>query len=259
MFAKIARLSACALLVLALPAQAGSARVFAQRVTANAKEIVSYPVGNPSAIAVVGPQADTLTGLDFDEAAAVLWAIDFTTQQIGTVDQSTAAFTPSALLQGPCCFTSFTIDPVSGIFYGARGDNEDIYSIDPLSGQSTLQQAAAAPGWTINALTIDCDGRGIASAVDSQGSERLYQWHVNGNVTLVGDTGYTHATSLDFDNADGRLYGWFGTTDASTHVTIDPANAQTSQPSVLAGRYRMAVRSACAFDRIFTDGFDPLA
>ena len=38
-----------------------------------------------------------------------------------------------------------------------------------------------------------------------------------------------------------------------------PANAQTSQPSVLAGRYRMAVRSACAFDRIFTDGFDPLA
>jgi hypothetical protein len=256
MSAKLAVL-ACVLAVLAIPEHArGGDIAFAQRVTATSKEIVSFPVGNPGAASVIGPQADTLSGMDFDPQANVLWAIDFTTHQIGTVNQSTGAFTSSATLQGACCFNSFAIDPVSGIFYGAKGDDEGMYSIDPLSGAEVLVLDVVAPGWAVTALGIDCAGHGVAAAVNSVGDEQLYRWQFDGNVTLAGVTGYSHATALEFDNQSGALYGWFGTTAASTHATIDPATAQTSQASVLEGRYRMAIRNSCTSDVIFSNGFD---
>jgi hypothetical protein len=229
---------------------------FAQRVTASAKEIVSFPVGNPGAATVIGPQPDTLSGMDFDPDANVLWAIDFTTHQIGTVNQTTGAFTSSATLQGACCFNSFTIDPVTGLFYGSKGDGAGMYSIDPLSGAEVFLLNVVAPGWTVAALGIDCSGRGVAAAFDAGGAEQLYQWHLNGDVTLAGVIGYSNATSLEFDNQNGNLYGWFGTTAASFHMTIDPETAQTSQESALEGRFRMAIRNRCTSDRIFSDGFD---
>ncbi|MFZ1724462.1 MAG: hypothetical protein WAT76_12635, partial [Dokdonella sp.] len=144
MFARLLRFASCLVSAIAVPAHAGDVPVFAQRVTSSAKEIVSYPVGNPSAMTVVGAQADTLVGMDFNPEATVLWALDFTTQQIGTVNPMTAVFVPTATLQGPCCFNSFTINPVSGVFYGSLDNNETVYSIDPLSGQSALQGVAAA-------------------------------------------------------------------------------------------------------------------
>ncbi len=257
MFARLLRFASCLVSAIAVPAHAGDVPVFAQRVTSSAKEIVSYPVGNPSAMTVVGAQADTLVGMDFNPEATVLWALDFTTQQIGTVNPMTAVFVPTATLQGPCCFNSFTINPVSGVFYGSLDNNETVYSIDPLSGQSALQGVAAAAGWAISALAIDCNGRGISSASNAQGDERLFRWRVGTSAVLIGNTGHVHATSLEFDNADGSLYAWFGTTTSSTHAKVDPVTAQTSQESLLEGRYRMAIRSACPSDRIFANGFDP--
>ena len=247
------------LLVLLSPAVVhGVDLAFAQNFLVGSKQVVTYPVGSPGSMAVLGPQADTFVGLDFDPEARVLWAIDFTTQSLGTVDQTTGAFTPSVALQGGCCITAFTIDPVRGTFYVSRGDDR-IYELDRATGVTILLALGAAGGSQITALAMDCSAQ-LISADGTQQSGNLYRVNFAGNPTLIGYPGTNGATSMEFDNQTGVLYGWFNSpgTDFSTHATIDTSNATLSASSLVSGRYRMAIRNTCPVEalRIFADGYE---
>jgi len=232
----------------------GADQVFAQNFLTGSKQIVRFPVGNPSAMVVVGPLTDTLAGMDFDPSANVLWAINFTTQSLGTIDRVSGAFTSAVALQGDCCIKAFTIDPVAGTFYVSKGD-AFLYSLDRSSGVATLVAAAAPSGAQVTALAMDCSGRLLAVDGDPNAGN-IYEVHLDASPALVGNPGYVGATSLEFDNDTGALYGWFNVSgsDASTHATIDPATAQPSQASQLPGKYRMAVRNTCF--RIFAGDFE---
>jgi hypothetical protein len=236
----------------------GADQAFAQNNLTGSKQVVTFPVGNPGAMTVVGPQSDTLVGLDFDPEARVLWALDFTTQTLGTVDQASGAYSPNVALQGGCCITSFTVDPVRGTFYVSKGDDK-IHELDRTTGATTLLALGAAAGSQISALAMDCTGQLIA-ADGTQGSGNLYRVNLAGNPTLIGFPGISGATSMEFDNRTGALYGWFNPAgaDSSTHATIDPSTAALSATSQLSGRYRMAIRNTCPVEalRIFSDGYE---
>lgn len=247
--------SACVFASVAAPTGAlGADLAFAQNYLTGSKQIVSFPVGEPANMTVVGPQADTLVGMDFDPGANVLWAIDFTTQTVGTVNQATGAYASTAMLQGGCCITAFTIDPVIGTFYVSKSDRY-VYGLDPASGETTLLGFGAGAGAAITALAADCTGRLFAFDSSVDGGV-LYEAHLGvGDPTLIGASGYFGPTSLEFDNESGILYGWFNppATTSSTHGSIDATTAQVSQTSVFEGKYRMAIRSKCS---IFVDGFE---
>lgn len=252
-------LLACALATVVAPGVALCADLaFAVNYLAGSRQIVNFPVGNPAAMTVVGPQADTLVGMDFDPSASVLWAVNFTAQTIGTVNQTTGAHTASAMLQGGCCITAFTIDPVGGKFYVSKGD-ANVYELHPTTGITTLLAQGAVAGAQITALAFDCTGRMFAADGDPN-SGNIYRVHFDGSPTLVGFPGIVSATSLEFDNQSGNLYGWFNATgnDSSTHANVDATTAQLSQSSVLSGKYRMAIRNMCSAEqlRLFADGFE---
>ena len=220
-------------------------------------KVVRFPVGDPANSTDVGPLADSLTGIDFDPAANVLWAINFTSQTVGTVNQSTGAYTSSAMLQGACCITAFTIDPVDGTFYVSKGDR-DIYSLDTVSGETTLIGFGSAAGTSISALAADCSGRLFALAASGSDPPNLYQADLGvADPVLIGTPGYSGPTNLEFDNRSGVLYAWFlppgGGNTISTHVTIDPTTGQATPITQLEGRYRMAIRNECS---IFADDFE---
>ena len=225
---------------------------FAHKFLTGSGQIVRFPAGDPASPTVVGPQNGSFIGIDFDPGARLLWAINLTTLTVGTVDQTTGAYTSTAGLQGNCCISALTIDPVGGTFYVAKGD-EFIYSLDPATGVTVTQGMGAPSGTAITALAIDCSGRMFASAGDGN-TENLYQVHLGAGPTLIGSPGFSGATSLEFDNLNGILYGWFHDAGTSTHAVVDVATAQLSQSSQLPGRYRMAIRNVCS--RIFADSFD---
>jgi len=248
---RLACFVACALLI-AQRSDAGVATVFADNFLAGSKQVVTYPAGNPSSATLVGPQADTFSGMDFDANARLLWAIDFTAQSIGIVNQSDGSYAAMAALQAPCCF-ALTIDPLSGRFYGSK--DSAIYAMNPKTGEGT--QVSAIAGTAITALAIDCAGNKFAMAVDGLGSAALYLWHLDSGSTLVGASSYAGPTSLEFDNQTGTLYAWFNATGqtSSWHVTVDPVTGMESAPSLIEGKFRMAVRNTCP-EHIFSDDYE---
>ena len=217
--------------------------------------IVSFPVGDPGSATPVGALADSLTGMDFDPGANVLWAIDFTSHTLGTINQSSGAYASAVMVDSG--ITAFTIDPVAGTFYVAKGDR-NVYSLDKVTGQITLLGFGAAAGVSISAIAVDCHGRLFVLADNGTDLPNLYQAHLGaGDPVLIGTPGYSGPTNLEFDNRSGVLYAWFlpqgnGNT-TSTHVTIDAATGQATPLTQLDGRYRMAIRNECS---IFADDFE---
>jgi len=217
------------------------------------RQVVKFPVGAPGSMTVVGPQADSLNGLDFDPAGSVLWALNLTHQTVGTVDKETGAYTPVATVQAGFV-NALTIDPVAGTFLVSKLD-EYVYSLDPQTGETILLAQGAPAQTQITALAMDCSARLFAMAADGNGSH-LYQVNMDAGPALIGTPQYSGATTLEFDNDAGDLYGWFNSSgnDFSTYGSVDPATAVVANTSLLAGKYRMAIRNTCF--RIFTDDFE---
>jgi len=179
---RIASRNALLLALAPVPATAVDS-AFALDFLAGERQATTFPVGNPSAMTVLGPQTASFTGMDFDPAATTLWAINFTTQTLGTIDQVTGAYTPSVALQDPCCITAFTIDPVGGKFYVARG-NEFVYELLAGTGATVLLARGSAPATQITALAFDCTGRLFAADGADGGS--VYLVNLAGNPTPIG-------------------------------------------------------------------------
>ena len=160
--------------------------VYAANFLAGSKQVVSYPVGAPQSMTVIGPQPDTMVGMDFDPDASQLRAINFTTQSLGTLSLASGAFTPSVALQDACCITAFTVDPVDGTLLVSRGDHM-IYELDPATGSTLVLGVGVPAGGVITALAMSCSGELIA-ADNSAGSAVLYRSDLQTPV-LLGSPG----------------------------------------------------------------------
>jgi|GEM_PF-1337545 len=169
----------------------------------------------------IGP-TPTYYGMDFDVPATTLYALNDATDQLGTIDLATGAFTALVSCPPPVDnWTGLTIDPVNGTFYGS--DATALYTIDPATGASTL---VGAFGTTLM-IDIAMNTAGEMYGHDI-GTDSIYSINpTTGVATLIGPTGYAanYAQGMDFDNDDGTLYIFvytgggtnvFGTVNLST-------------------------------------------
>src|SRR5574337_2000297 len=141
--------------------------------------------------------------MDFHPGTNVLWAINFTTHALGTVNQTTGVFTQATVL-ADSSISAFTIDP-DGTLYVSKSDNF-IYSLNPASGETVMLGVGAPADSSIRALAAACSGAVFVLANNGTGSDTLYRFEPSAsNYSLVGSTGYSGATSVEFDNHGGTL------------------------------------------------------
>ena len=180
---------------------------FAQDIGYISDNFVSFPLNDFTGQTVVGTNAVPYYGIDFDPTATTLYALNDTTDQLGTIDLATGAFTGLVSCPpggGAANWTGLAIDPVSGVFYGSTATQ--LFTIDPGTGLSTLVGTYGVS--TMIAIAVNGDGLMYGHDITS---DSIYQVDpATGATTLVGPTGYAanYAQGMDFDNQDGTLYIW---------------------------------------------------
>ncbi|MBN1967678.1 MAG: hypothetical protein JW910_23680, partial [Anaerolineae bacterium] len=178
---------------------------YAQDIGYVSDNFVSFTLNNFSGQTVVGTNTAAYYGMDFDPSATTLYALNDTTDQLGTIDLTTGAFTalvPCAPGGGAANWSGLTIDPITGVFYGSTAT--DLYVINPATGNSTLVGAFGPTMMIDIAMNTVGEMYGHDIATDS-----IYQINpATGAATLIGATGYpaNFAQGMDFDNSDGTLY-----------------------------------------------------
>jgi uncharacterized repeat protein (TIGR01451 family) len=225
-----------------------TAYVFEMR---NRLEVVTHVLNNfPVQVQVAPEPVNTYFGLDFDETATILYAHDFNTNQLGTINTGSGAFTPiGPSAPGAQTFTGLTIDPVTGEAYamGTDGVVSTLYSLNLGTGGLT------PIGNTGTALMIDfsinCEGLMVGHDI---GTDSFYTIdRTTGSATLIGSHGLAanFAQGMDFDNADGTLYV-YAYTGGGTN-TYGTVNLATGAITPLAqnnplGEYEGATQTTCA-------------
>ncbi len=194
---------------------------FAQDIGYISDNFVSFPLNDFTGQTVVGTNTNAYYGIDFDPAATTLFALNDTTDQLGTIDLATGAFTGLVSCPpggGAANWTGLAIDPVSGVFYGSTATQ--LFTIDPGTGASTLVGTYGVS--TMIAIAVNGDGLMYGHDITS---DAIYQVDpATGVATLVGSTGYAanYAQGMDFDNQDGTLYIWLYTgSGANVYGTVN--------------------------------------
>ncbi len=164
---------------------------------------------------------NSVYGMDFDPTGTILYALNDTTGQLGTIDLATGAFTGLVSCPpggGAANWSGLTIDPMSGVFYGSTAT--DLFIIDPATGASTL---VGSFGTTLM-IEIAINAEGAMYGHDI-GTDSIYSIDIaTGAATLIGLTGYAanYAQGMDFDNDDGTLYIWlYMGSDANVYGTVN--------------------------------------
>jgi len=205
---------------------------FAQDIGYVSDNFVTFPLNDFTGQTVVGTSTNAYYGIDFDPTATVLYALNDTVDQLGTIDLATGAFTGLVSCPpggGAANWTGLAIDPVSGVFYGSTATQ--LFTIDPVTGASTL---VGAYGVT-TMIAIAVNGEGLMYGHDIT-SDSIYQVDpATGLATLVGPTGYAanYAQGMDFDNQDGTLYIWlYIGSGANVYGTVDLATGAVTPLAV---------------------------
>jgi hypothetical protein len=219
---------------------------YAQDIGYISDNFVSFPLNNFSGQTVIGTNTSAFYGMDFDAAGDVLWALNDTTDQLGTINLTNGNFTSVVACPpggGASNWTGLAIDPVTGIFYGSTAT--DLYTISSTTGSATL----IGPFGTslMIAIAINMNGQMYGHDI---GTDSIYSINKStGSATLIGLTGYAanYAQGMDFDNEDGALYIFlyigsganvFGTVNLTTGA-VTPLATSTPQ-----GEFEGAVKTA---------------
>jgi uncharacterized repeat protein (TIGR01451 family) len=178
---------------------------YAQDIGYISDNFVSFQLNDFTGQTIIGTSTNAYYGMDFDPAAEVLYALNDTTDQLGTIDLTTGAFTGLVSCPpggGAANWTGLSIDPSTGVFYASTATN--LYIIDPLTGASTL---VGPFGTTLMIeIAVNMDGQMYGHDI---GTDSIYSIDMTtGAATLIGLTGYlaNFAQGMDFDNNDGTLY-----------------------------------------------------
>jgi len=168
---------------------------------------VSFTLNDFTGQTVIGTNATPFYGMDFDPTGEVLFALNDTSDELGTIDLTTGAFTglvPCPPGGGAANWTGLSIDPRNGDFYGSTAT--DLFLIDPTTGATTLIGPFGTSGALMIDIAINMDGQMYGHDI---GDDSIYTIDmVTGAATSVGLTGYAanYAQGMDFDNEDGTLY-----------------------------------------------------
>ncbi len=179
---------------------------FAQDIGYISDNFVSFALNNFTGQTVVGTSTNAYYGMDFDPTATILWALNDTTDTLGTIDLATGTYTAVVACPpggGAANWTGLTIDPVSGVFWASTAT--DLFTIDPATGASALVGPFGAGGTMID-IAINSLGQMYGHDITT---DSIYSINTaTGAATLIGATGFAanYAQGMDFDNEDGTLY-----------------------------------------------------
>ncbi len=183
-----------------------------------------HPILSWSAATIlpVGASGDVAYRMDFAPDNTLYGIETFAPARLVRINPTDASVTTIANLSGFLSADefaqSFSIDPLSGQAMVIGRNFTDLqsrlYFLNLSTAELTLQAGINnGNNFKASAISIDCQGRLFAVETSNpSGSGRLYRIdRVNGNVTLIGNTGYLSTIAhgpIDFDNASGKLYGW---------------------------------------------------
>ncbi|MBN2258832.1 MAG: hypothetical protein JW704_13630 [Anaerolineaceae bacterium] len=211
---------------------------YAQEISYISGNFVSFALNNFTGQTVIDTNTNVYFGMDFNPAADILYALNETTDELGTIDLTTGDFTSLVSCPpggGAANWTGLSIDPVTGAFYGSTATN--LYTINSTTGTSTLIGSFGSS--TMIDIAINMAGEMYGHDI---GTDSIYSINMTtGAATLIGPTGYdaNYAQGMDFDNDDGTLYiflllgtgvNHFGTVNLTTGaVTSLASDAPTGE------------------------------
>lgn len=201
----------CVLLVGVSAASAGT--VYALDLRANPNNLIAFPVNAP-APNIVAPVSIDSYAMDFNSMATTLYAVNVASPfAIGTLNTGSGAYTSIATISGlnaADSITGLSNDPITNTFYlstNQTGVGGMLYTLNVATGAATF----VAPMGTSAELFIDIaigpTGQMYAHDI---ATDSLYSVNkATGLATLIGATGHAanFAQGMDFDYADGNLYG----------------------------------------------------
>lgn len=185
----------------------------------NRHSILSW---SAATILPVGASGDVAYRMDFAPDNTLYGIATIAPPRLVRINPTDASVTMIANLSGFLSADefaqSFSIDPLNGqaIVIGRNFTDlqSRLYFLNLSTAELTLQAGINNGNYfKASAISIDCQGRLFAVETSNpSGSGRLYRIdRINGNVTLIGNTGYLSTIAhgpIDFDNASGKLYGW---------------------------------------------------
>lgn len=248
------------------PSKAGSdfGYAFDSRQTVN--NFVRHTLADFPGQTTVGDVGDDIRGLDFDPTATTLYALNHGTNQLGTLNLATGAFTAigSSFPVTNHAWSGLSIDPVTGIFYASSQGppvESSLYTLNPSTGEATLIGTDDDLGIVID-IAVNCSGEIFAHEIVTDSIYKLSP--TTGQGTLVGPTGVNAnlTQGMDFDNESGILYAYihlgggnhmYGTIDLGTG---DFNMLFENEPPT--GRFEGATQTTCGgvSPVIFVDGFE---
>ena len=170
------------------------------------RNLKRFTLNNFPGQTVVGAQAANIYGMDFDSTATTLYALNATTNELGTLNTTTGAFTAIVACPAPAggTWTDLSINPTTNVFYASTASN--LYTLNPATCSPTL----IGPFGVASGIMIDLavNPAGVMYGHDIF-TDSIYTINTTtGAATLVGLTGFlaNFAQGMDFDNEDGTLY-----------------------------------------------------
>jgi hypothetical protein len=139
-------------------------------------------------------------------AQSVLYGVDISADQLGTIDRTTGAWTvigPNGA--GVNALTGLACDPNLNVLYAVDPNNNSLYTVNQSTGGATL---VGPTGFSnVNALAFDPNTNTLYST--SLNGNNLFTINVaTGSGTLIAPiTGASNVEGLAFDPASGTLYG----------------------------------------------------
>ncbi len=173
---------------------------------APSRNLYRFTLNNFPGQVSVGAQAANIYALDFDASATTLYALNTSTNELGTLSTTTGAFTAIVACPAPAAgtWTGLSIDPVSNVFYASTAAN--LYTINPATCSPTLIGPFGVTSGTMIDIAIGSAGVMYGHEIFT---DSIYTINTStGAATLVGPTGFlaNFAQGMDFDNEDGTLY-----------------------------------------------------
>ncbi len=156
-------------------------------------------------LATVGANIGTPSGLAYDAAAGVMFAVSTTVDSLFTIDLQTGAATAiGAFGDAAIVMQGIELDTGTGTLYATSSHNGGLYTIDRITGAATLRGVSGLPG-TCNLVY---DSRVDRLFATSTGGDSLYEMNrATGAMTLIGNLqGSSNPHGLAFDAALGTVY-----------------------------------------------------
>ena len=209
---------------------------------------LSFPVDDPGSIEFINKNISPFA-LDFDAKGETLYAIDSNTSQVGTMDQTTGAFTPVAMLTGDFAggaVAGMSCDPTDGTFF--INTTTELYTLDVNTGATVLigeftNSIVLGPAvGAIIDIAIDSSGQIYAHELDDAIGDLMFEgglWSVDkstGVSTFIGGSGLESdfAQGMDFDPDTDLLYAAIYTGGGTGGYGIwDTATANFTQLAAL--------------------------